>query len=92
MAYFFYLVSAIKNEADKLASKYSQVMPVSLDVLRSPEELKKLIKNHQIVISLLPYNHHVTVAELCIKYKVNMITASYLTKPMQDLHQEYKYK
>ena len=48
--YFYFSVSAIKNEADKVASKYPQAHPVSLDVLRSPEELEKLIKNHQIVI------------------------------------------
>lgn len=83
------LVSAIKNEADKIAAKYSQTYPVSLDILRSPEELEKLIKNHQIVISLLPYAHHPTIAELCIKYKVNMVTASYLSKQMQELHEKY---
>lgn len=82
------IVSAIKNEADKVASKYAQACPVSLDVLRSPEELEKLIKNHQIVISLLPYVHHPTIAELCIKYRVNMVTASYLSKQMQDLHEK----
>jgi hypothetical protein len=42
--------SALKNEADKLASKYPQTMPVVIDILRSQDELEKLIKNHQIVI------------------------------------------
>ena len=44
------LVSALKNEADKIANKYQNVTPVLLDVTRSNEELEKLIKNHQIVI------------------------------------------
>ena len=38
--------------------------------------------------SLLPYAYHPSVAELCIKYKVNMVTASYLSKPMMDLHDQ----
>ena len=99
-------VSALKNEADKLASKYPQTYPVLLDISRSQDELEKLIKNHQIVIrlknylilnlksipkvfpnfSLLPYTYHPTIAELCIKYKVDMVTASYLSKAMQDLN------
>ena len=47
------LVSALKNEADKLASKYANIYPVSLDVSRSNEELEKLIRNHQCVIRLI---------------------------------------
>jgi alpha-aminoadipic semialdehyde synthase len=80
--------SALKKEVDKLAAKYSQVVPTILDVTRSKEELEKLLKNHHIVISLLPYSFHPSIAELCIKYKVNMVTASYLTKPMQNLHDQ----
>jgi len=80
------LVSALKNEADKLASKYQNTYPILLDINRSQEELEKLIKNHQIVISLLPNNLHPSIAQLCIKHKVNMVTASYLSKPMQELN------
>jgi alpha-aminoadipic semialdehyde synthase len=80
--------SALKKEVDKLAAKYTQIVPAMLDVTRSKEELEKLLKNHQVVISLLPFSFHPSVAELCIKYKVNMVTASYLTKPMQMMHDQ----
>ena len=65
------IVSALKNEADKLSNKYKQCSPMLLDVTRSRDELEKLVKNHHCVISLLPYTFHASVAELCIKYKVN---------------------
>ena len=81
--------SALKKQVDKLASKYNQILPSIIDITRSQEELEKLIKNHQVVISLLPYSYHPVIAELCIKYKVNMVTASYLTKSMQNLHDQY---
>lgn len=71
------IVSALKNEADKLANKYKQCSPMLLDVTRSGDELEKLIKNHQTVISLLPYSYHASVAELCIKYKVCLDCALY---------------
>lgn len=84
------LASALKNQADLLASKYSQTIPHLLDIERSQEELEKLIKSHQVVISLLPYSLHPRIAELCIKYKVNMVTASYLSKQMSDLDEQAK--
>jgi hypothetical protein len=40
----YFSVSALKNEADKLASKYSNTIPMVLDIERSQEELEKLIK------------------------------------------------
>lgn len=67
------VVSALKNEADKLANKYKQTFPMLLDITRSRDDLEKLVKNHHIVISLLPYSHHASVAELCIKYKVKIL-------------------
>lgn len=35
--------------------------------------------------SLLPYSIHPMVAKLCIKYKRNMVTASYKTPEMEQL-------
>lgn len=67
------IVSALKNEADKLANKYERCSPMLLDVTRSRDELEKLIKSHHCVISLLPYSFHASVAELCVKYKVRVV-------------------
>lgn len=78
--------SSLKKEVDKLAAKYTQIVPNILDIDRSQEEVEKLIKGQNVVISLLPYSYHPSIAETCIKYKVNMVTASYLSKGMQDLH------
>ena len=39
--------------------------------------------------SLLPYDLHPTVAELCIKHKKNMVTASYVSPIMRELHNRY---
>lgn len=80
-------VSSLKNEAEKLANKYPQTTPVALDVTQNHSELKKLIKDHQCVISLLPYTYHPLVASMCIKSKVNMVTASYMSKQMEGLHE-----
>lgn len=52
--------------------------------------LETLIASHDLTVSLLPYEHHVTVAKLCIKYKKNMVTTSYVSKEMKALDAEAK--
>ena len=48
--------------------------------------LKELIGETDIVISLLPYTHHVTVADICIQKKRDMVTTSYVSDKMQGLN------
>ena len=84
------VVSAIKQEADRLASQNPRVTPVLLDVTRSQTELDKLIKEHDCVVSLLPYTLHPDVAALCIKHRRHMVTTSYVSPKMKTLHDEYE--
>lgn len=50
--------------------------------------LRKLIGEADIVISLLPYTHHVTVADICIQKKKDMVTTSYVSDKMQGLNEK----
>lgn len=52
--------------------------------------LDKMIKEHDIVVSLLPYVFHMLVAEYALKYKKNMVTASYVKPEMKALDAEAK--
>lgn len=52
------------------------------------ETLEKLVSTHDLTISLLPYKHHITVARLCIQYKKNMVTTSYVSPEMRALDSE----
>lgn len=83
-------VSAIKQEADRLASVNSRVKPLVLDVMRSLSELEKLIKDHDCVISLLPFTLHPDIAALCIKHRRHLVTTSYVSPKMKALHDEYE--
>lgn len=60
---------------------------IRLSVL-NPEELDLLIKNSNLVISLLPPNLHYQVALLGIRNHCPVLTASYHTKEMWGLDQE----
>jgi len=49
------------------------------------EQLEGLITEADLVICLIPRNHHIQVAELCIKHRKNMITTDFETPEMRDL-------
>ena len=52
--------------------------------------LDKLVKEHDLTVSLLPYAYHVMVAKVCIKHKKNMVTTSYVSPEMKALFNEAK--
>ncbi|GLH05076.1 Alpha-aminoadipic semialdehyde synthase, mitochondrial [Gryllus bimaculatus] len=81
------VASALKDEADAIASHYPAVEPVLLDVLERKDTLQEVVSSADVVISLLPYNLHHIVAECCINTGVHMVTASYCTAQMKDLHE-----
>ena len=54
------------------------------------EALKEVIEESDIVISLLPWIHHLKVANLCIELNKHLVTTSYVKPEMQALDTEAK--
>jgi saccharopine dehydrogenase (NADP+, L-glutamate forming)/spermidine synthase len=54
------------------------------------EKLKKLIKDADLVVSLLPANYHFEIAALCIEFSTNMATTSYVSPEMRALDKPAK--
>ncbi|XP_066580132.1 alpha-aminoadipic semialdehyde synthase, mitochondrial [Amia ocellicauda] len=79
------VASASRDQAEELANKYPNTIPVLLNVINQENRLVSLVKNHDLVISLLPYSFHATAAKHCIGNKVNLITASYVSPEMKEL-------
>jgi saccharopine dehydrogenase-like NADP-dependent oxidoreductase len=52
--------------------------------------LDEMIASHDLTVSLLPWIHHIMVAQHCIKHKKNMVTTSYVKPEMKALDQEAK--
>ena len=65
--------------------RYPRTQPVLLDVDERPDLMAELMKDHDLVISLLPWELHPEVAKKCIETKTDMVTASYLTPTLQAL-------
>ncbi|XP_019737379.1 alpha-aminoadipic semialdehyde synthase, mitochondrial [Hippocampus comes] len=80
------VASVCMQQAQDLAAKYPNTIPVMLDVSSQEAHLISLIQDHDLVISLLPNVLHPLVAKHCIDKKVDMVNASYLSPAMSDLH------
>ena len=76
-------VSLVKDkiEGHKCASV------IRFDVLNDYQRIYE-IKNADIVISMLPATLHFIVAQDCLKYKKNLVTASYVSKEIQSLNDQ----
>ena len=59
--FYIYIASALKDEADALAGKFSGVESVLLDVKGRPDLLSNLIRTSDVVVSFLPYTLHTKV-------------------------------
>lgn len=77
------------ENAKKLVGKRSNINIIHLDVFKS-DSRSEAVKNADIVISMLPARFHIEVAKDCITYKKHMVTASYVSKEMQDLDEDAK--
>jgi len=73
----------------KVSEKYPQISSLQIDV-SNKADLTSLIKDKNVVLSLVPAPFHPLVAQVCIEQKVNLITASYETDVMRDLAQQAK--
>lgn len=80
------------SKAEKILEGHPKGSAELLDV-ENPEHVKKLeelVTSADLVVSILPYVHHVMVAELCIKHEKNMVTTSYVSDAMRALDQQAK--
>ena len=60
--------------------------------LSNEEERDKFISEVDLVISMLPAKFHIILAKTCIKFKKNLLTASYVSDEMKTFDSEIKNK
>lgn len=75
------------EHAKNLINKHKNASVIKLDVFDETAR-KQAIINADIVISMLPARFHIEVAKDCVFYKKPMVTASYISTEMQELHKE----
>lgn len=79
------------DHARKIAGDHKKATALALDIF-DVSARGTVIQNADIVISMLPARFHVEVAQDCIKFGKNMVTASYISDEMSALDQQVKEK
>jgi saccharopine dehydrogenase (NADP+, L-glutamate forming) len=83
------VASRTVSKAEKLVGDHPRGQALPLNV-NDAAELKRLISDADLAISMVPYAHHVTVANLCIQLKKHMVTTSYVSAAMKELDKRAK--
>jgi len=79
------------SKAETLIDGHPNGRALPLNV-KNQDELEKLVKEADIAISLLPYIHHVQVAELCLRHGTHLVTTSYVSPAMKALDAQARQK
>ncbi len=78
-----------KNAAEERINNHKNGRAIELDIFNEKAR-KEVIKNADIVVSMLPARFHIEVAKDCVTYKKHMVTASYISKEMKALDKDVK--
>ena len=73
--------------AQKKTQNHPNATALAFDIFNT-EQRQAEIKKTDIVISMLPAHLHVEVAQDCLTFHKNMVTASYISPQMQALNEE----
>lgn len=88
----FITIAALNvQRAKELTSGSSNGEAVFLDA-ENEEQLKTLINQNDIIVSLLPWTYHPKVARICLDYSKHLVTASYVSEAMKNLDAEVRAK
>lgn len=103
-----YLIKKLQDKSEQLQLKITLVDPnidyipkdcknhssttYISDSIKNTKLTNRLIKEQDLVISMLPPSLHIEVAKLCLTYRKNLLTASYVSAKMGALHNEASQK
>ncbi|MBU2445304.1 MAG: saccharopine dehydrogenase NADP-binding domain-containing protein [Bacteroidetes bacterium] len=85
------VASRTVSKAEELVRGFSNGIALQVNV-DNQDELINIIKQNDIIISLLPWIHHLKVAELCIEHSKHMVTTSYVSPGMKALDEKVRSK
>ena len=72
---------------DSYVHNFPQI-PYEIIDIHNAEEVDKQIQYADLVISMLPAALHILLAPFCIKNKVSLFTASYLSEEMKKMDED----
>ena len=78
------VASRTVSKAQALIGGHPRGKAVAVNV-DNAAQVEKLVQAAEVVVSLVPYTHHVAVAKLAIKHGAHVVTTSYVSPAMHEL-------
>ncbi len=78
-----------KSKAEEMIAGHPNGSAVAWTI-EDEVSLSRMVSEHDLTVSLLPYLHHVMVAKHCLTHRKNMVTTSYVKPEMQALDAQAK--
>ncbi len=75
------------ESARKMTLNHKNAIAVELDVF-DKKNRREAVAYADIVVSMLPARFHLEVAKDCVEFEKSMVTASYISKEMEELNDE----
>lgn len=85
-------ITVADGNADAIAEKIKGNPNATMAILdiTNDAERQKLVQEADLVVSLMPPHLHIYLAKDCLQYKKNLITSSYISPEMKEMHQAVK--
>ena len=80
-----------EQNAQKIIGSNARGKAIKFDI-NDEKQREAEIRNSDIVVSMLPARFHILPAKTCLKFGVNMTTASYVSPQMADLDSQAREK
>ncbi len=81
------IATRTKEKADKLLGGHKNGRSLAW-MTDDMVTLNTMVRESDLTVSLLPYKYHVDVAKLCLKHRKPLVTTSYVSPAMQELHDD----
>ncbi len=79
------VASRTVSKAEAIVDGHPRGTPTAFDIAKEPSRLAEIIADHDLVVSLLPWQYHAQVAQACIECGKDMVTTSYVKDDMKAL-------
>jgi saccharopine dehydrogenase-like NADP-dependent oxidoreductase len=86
------VASRTVSKAEDIIDGHASGTPMAYDITAEPDMLGEIIADHDVAVSLLPWQFHPQVARACIDQGKHMVTTSYVKDEMWALDEEAKAK
>lgn len=76
-------------EATQISKLAEQGAAVELLDIADGVRMEELVREADVVVSLVPATMHLPIAQACLRLGKDLVTASYISPSLQELHSQY---